>query len=287
MADTAVGLADDANAIYYNPAGLATVRKLELNAMYFDNIVDTKDEAISVVNPLRRGITGRKAAFGAGVKAYQGGDMEVIMADNEGIETRHATIAAESDYMAVIGYAEEIIPNICLGLALKGIRSTLVEEYNATAYAFDVGLLYRTPLKGLHAGFSMQNNGSEMKFIEEGDSLPTRYATGIGYMMYPLSSALVKAGADYIKEREIDAATNVGLELMLFNMISLRGGYYTKSDLGSVTMGLGVKAGMIQLDYGYGMMDELGNLQRASITMRWSGAEKMAQKPGAMKTQKR
>jgi hypothetical protein len=152
-------------------------------------------------------------------------------------------------------------------LALKGIRATLAEEYSATAYAVDVGVLYHTPIKGLDAGLSLQNYGSEMKFINEGDSLPTRYTAGAGYTLYFLNRIRVKAGADYMKEREIDAATSVGIELSLLKMTSLRGGYYTKSDLGSVALGLGIKVGMLQLDYGYGMMDELGNLQRVSITV--------------------
>ena len=45
MADVAVGVADDANAIFYNPAGIARVKSIELNAMYFDNIEDTTDHS--------------------------------------------------------------------------------------------------------------------------------------------------------------------------------------------------------------------------------------------------
>jgi len=34
MGEVATGLSDDAAAMHYNPGGLATVRKIELNAMY-------------------------------------------------------------------------------------------------------------------------------------------------------------------------------------------------------------------------------------------------------------
>jgi len=273
MADAVAGIADDVNAIYYNPAGLATVPTLELNAMYFDNIVDTKDEALSAVMPLRRGIIGSRASVGLGIKAYQGGDIEVLEGTFDGSGnftlTSERTLNAESDYMGSVAYAEDIGQGICLGAALKGIHSTLVEDYTASAVALDLGILYRTPVQGLSLGLSLLNNGTEMKFIDEGDALPQRTIVGAGYSLYPMRSVKVKLGADHIKEREMDGTTSIGVELGLMNMVMLRGGYYTDSDLGSATMGIGVKLGSIQLDYGYGIMDELGNLQKASLTFRF------------------
>lgn len=269
MADAVVGLADDVNAIFYNPAGLATVRTLELNAMYFDNIVDTKDESISVVNPLRKGIFGRNASIGASIKAYQGGDIEVIMVDSGNNILSQRTMTAESDYIASVSYAEEVAKNINVGVTAKYIHSTLVEDYSASTMALDLGILYNTPVEGLSAGLSFLNNGGEMKFIDEGDSLPQRTIVGVGYKMSPMENVGLKLGGDYISEKDADGRSCLGLELTLKNMVMLRTGYYTNSDLGGVTAGIGVKIGMFQLDYGYGLMDELGNLQRASMTMRW------------------
>ena len=269
MADAAVGLSDDSNAIFYNPGGLSTLTSRELNAMYFDNIVDTRDEALSFVNPLQRGIFGRRAALGIGVKAYQGGSIEVIMADSLGNITSQRTMKAESDYMASVCYAEEILKGVHLGAGLKYIRSTLVEDYSASTVSLDAGLLVETGIKGLSIGVSMLNNGGEMKFIEEGDALPQRTVIGAGYRVKPADKVGLKLGCDYIKEKDDDSRVNLGLELGLANVVMLRTGYYTSSDLGSVTAGIGIRLGMIQLDYGYGLMEELGNLQRVAITMKW------------------
>jgi hypothetical protein len=38
MGEVATGLSDDAVAMYYNPAGIATLRNIEFNAMYHQNI---------------------------------------------------------------------------------------------------------------------------------------------------------------------------------------------------------------------------------------------------------
>lgn len=284
MADAAVGLADDVNAIFYNPAGLAQVRKLELNAMYFNNIVDTKDEAVSIVTPLRRGIFGGTASVGIGIRAYQGGDIEVIMLDSNNNEIKHETLSAENDYMVGIGYSEKIGKNLYLGLALKGIHSTLVEDYTASAVALDAGALYHTSVEGLSVGLSLLNNGTEMKFIDEGDALPMRTIIGAGYKIRPLSNVGVKVGLDYMKEKNADGRTSIGAELTLLDMISVRSGYYVDSDLGSITAGIGIKLGSIQIDYGYAMMDELGDLHRASLTMRWdTRKEEVTQKKTSKK----
>lgn len=276
MADVAVGIADDANAIFYNPAGLTQINKLELNAMYFDNIIDTKDESLSMAYPLRKSLFGRKASLGLGIRAYQGGTLEYIKLDPTGTQIiEQKTLSAENDYMGIVGYAEEVADGVSVGLALKGIRSTLVEDYTASAVAFDVGVLYRLPMmEGLSIGVSILNTGTEMKFIEEGDALPQRTVVGLGYEMRPIKSIGLKVGGDYINEREGDGMINVGFEVGLHDMVMLRGGYLTDSDLGSITMGIGIRLGWIQLDYGYSMMDELGNLQKASLTFRWDTVRK-------------
>lgn len=278
MADVAVGIADDANAVFYNPAGIARVKALELNAVYFDNIVDTKDEAIAVSYPLRKGLFGKSAALGLGIKAYQGGDIDVIEFDTvNNVITSQKTMSAESDYMIGVTYAEKIASKLSAGITLKAIHSTLVEDYTASAIAADIGLLYETPIKGLDAGLSLLNSGTKMKFISEGDSLPQRLVVGLGYGFKPAPMAAVKVGIDIIDEKDADTATNLGVEVTLLNMVALRAGYLTNSDLGSVTAGIGIKMGMFQLDYGYGMFDELNDLQKVSLTVRWDAPKRESQ----------
>ncbi len=277
MADVAVGMADDANLLFYNPGGIASVRKRELNAMYFDNILDTKDESISFLYPLKKGLLGQKAGWGFGIKAYQGGDLEYIGYD-EATETitERKNLTAESDYMAGIGYGEQIFDkrgSLYGGVYIKGIHSTLVEDYTASAMAVDLGLLYKTPLEGLAVGISSLNNGTEMKFISEGDALPARTVMGASYGFKPAAIADLTIGMDHIIERDAESMTNIGLELTLLKMVMVRSGYYADADLASVTAGIGVRYRMFQIDYGYGMMDELNHLHKISLTVRWDAPE--------------
>ena len=69
MGEVATGLSDDAAAMHYNPAGIATVRNIELNAMYHQNIIDTRNEALNLVYPLKRGLLLRNKAS-IGIEEY-------------------------------------------------------------------------------------------------------------------------------------------------------------------------------------------------------------------------
>ncbi|MBD3272711.1 MAG: hypothetical protein GF384_09275, partial [Elusimicrobia bacterium] len=135
MADAAVGIADDANVLFYNPGGIATIRRYEMNAMYFNNIVDTAEESVGLIVPLKQGLFGKKAGLGFAVKAYQGGDIEYIQFDEttQSIVSQK-TLTAEQDFMGIVGYGQQLIANgigqVYGGLTVKGIHSTLVEDYD-------------------------------------------------------------------------------------------------------------------------------------------------------------
>ena len=127
MGEVATGLSDDAAAMHYNPAGIATVRNIELNAMYHQNIIDTRNEALNLVYPLRRGLLfHNKASIGIGVLAYQGGDIEVIMLteDESSVKSREV-LKAESDYQIGLSYSEEIAKfsgNTYAGVMVKWLQ---------------------------------------------------------------------------------------------------------------------------------------------------------------------
>ena len=143
MGEVATGLSDDAAAMHYNPAGLATIRNIELNAMYHQNIIDTRNEALNLVYPLKKGLLFRNnASIGLGLLAYQGGDIEWIQLNpDESVKSRE-TLKAETDYQIGLCYGEEVAKywgNTYAGVMVKWIQSKLVEEYTAGALGIDLG----------------------------------------------------------------------------------------------------------------------------------------------------
>ena len=272
MAEVATGISDDAAAMHYNPAGLATVRKIELNAMYHQNILDTRNEAINLVYPLKRGLLlGNKASIGLGILAYQGGDIEKIMlTEDESSIKSSEVLKAESDYQIGVCYSEEIAKysgNTYAGLMVKSMQSKLVEKYTAGAFGIDMGVLHK--VKGFGLGIAIQNIGTEMKFDKEGDSLPFTIRVGGSYERKIGEIVKMVVGIDGVKAKKDDMRCNIGGECWIADVLGIRSGCKVNSE-DKVSIGVSLRYKWVQLDYGYKMMDVFNDTHQAAITLRMS-----------------
>jgi tetratricopeptide (TPR) repeat protein len=274
MGEVATGLSDDAAAMHYNPAGIATVRNIELNAMYHQNIIDTRNEALNLIYPLKRGLLlGNKASIGIGILAYQGGDIEWIeLNPDESIKSRKV-LKAESDYQIGLCYAQEIARfsgNTYAGIMVNWIQSKLVEEYTAGAFGIDLGVLHKVGRFGL--GIAMQNIGTGMKFIEVADSLPFTIRVGGSYERKISKIVNMVVGVDGIKVLKDDMRYNLGGECWIADILGIRAGYKIK-DEDKVSIGASIRYKWVQLDYGYKMMDVFSNTHQVAITLRMGSPE--------------
>jgi len=269
MGEVATGLSDDAAAMYYNPGGLATVRNIELNAMYHQNIMDTRNEAINFTYPLNRGLLlGKKAGMGIGVLAYQGGEIEWIKLNPDESIKSSEVVKAETDYQIGLCYSEEIARfygNTYAGLMVKWIQSKLVEEYTASAFGIDLGILHK--LGGFGLGVAMQNIGTGVKFIEVADSLPFTIRVGGSYGMNIGKILKMAIGVDGIKVKNEDMGCNIGGECWVGDILGIRAGYKINDD-NKVSIGASIRYKWVQLDYGYRMMDVFDSTHQAAITLR-------------------
>ncbi len=267
MAEVFTGIADDASTLHYNPAGIATLKGLEFNAMYHQNIVDTQHEAINVVFPLNKAFIGNNANIGIGIYAYQGGTMEWNKLDENEQSISSNKVKAENDYQISLGYGERIISGIgrtSLGLIIKGVQSTLVEKYTAKAFAVDFGLLHK--VKGLGLGLAIQNIGTDMKFIEEGDSLPFTIRAGGSYGVDLNNLVKMTIGIDAVNTKNDNMKYNVGAELWL-GELGIRGGYKI-NDENKISIGASLKHKWFQLDYAYKIMDVFESTHQFALTLR-------------------
>ena len=269
MGEVATGLADDAAAMHYNPGGLATVRNIELNAMYHQNIIDTRNEALNLVYPLKGGLLfHNNASIGLGLLAYQGGDIEWIeLNPDESVKSRE-TLKAESDYQIGLSYSEEVAKywgNTYAGVMVKWIQSKLVEEYTAGAFGIDMGVLHK--VEGFGLGIAMQNMGTGMKFIEVADSLPFTIRVGGSYERKIGKIVNMAVGIDGVKVLKDDMRYNLGGECWIADMVGIRAGYKINSE-DKVSIGASIRYKWVQLDYGYKLMDVFSNTHQVAITLR-------------------
>jgi len=298
MGEAFVALADDVNALTFNPAGLAHIRNHEISVMYLDSLVDTWFGFIGYAHPIggkaEREAKGRRfrpmiarrnrATIGLAVSIFQAGKMVL---DPEG-----KTVRAEEDYLANLGFGytilrggekgERMAPRarstsqlrneVSLGLAIKFLHSTLVEKYSATAFAFDVGALGKFMIgkSRLQLGVTAQNLGTKIKFEEEGDTLPLTVRAGGSYRMDFGKEHKFTISGEALKPNDGDFRGSGGMEYWYREIFALRAGYKVGYDLGSFTCGAGLAWKDYEFNYGWGMSgSKMGDNHRFSLTARF------------------
>ncbi|MCD4814216.1 PorV/PorQ family protein [bacterium] len=249
-------VADDIYALYYNPGGLAKVKRGELNAQYRKGLVDTYYGFLGITVPTEH------STLGASFFTFQGGEIEI----NE-LDGTSETLKAEEDYVVSLGigyYLDSVPGKLGFGVAVKVISSKLVEEYEAYALAMDIGGYYDTAVKGLSIGFVFQNIGTKINYLEHADPLHFTSRLGIAYKLDMGMQNHLWTSLDIISEDKV----NVGMEFAIKQVVFFRAGYKHGYDLESFTCGVGFSVGMLRIDYALGLMGTLGENHLISITFR-------------------
>ncbi|MFA5779822.1 MAG: PorV/PorQ family protein [Elusimicrobiota bacterium] len=264
MGGAYVGVADDANAISYNPAGLSQLNRNEITAQHTEWISDIKHDFFAGAFPLQN------STIGISVVALTQGKLEGRD------ENRNKTESfAAYDVATTISYSKKMNEKVKLGTNIKLIQQK-IEDERATGVAIDLGTLYNTAIKNLTVGFSFQNLGPKMTFISEGYDLPLTATVGLGYTF----KKAVTFAFD-IKRKIIDNKTEVsfGTEYTPINILALRAGYLVMNKSTSEQMdasgfsgfggGLGLRILNFSTDYAFVPYGDLGNTHRVSFSIKF------------------
>lgn len=281
-----MALADDASALHYNPAGLGfepglasrqSPRRYEMLASHAMHVQDI-----------------RLSQFGFLSRPW---GFSVTHLSLDGIERRTSETAAPeghfgaSDLMLGASYGKRL-PDLGLGLGAtaKYIKQSIGER-SASAYAVDLGALYRLRSAPVSLGASLVNLGTQVRFVEQGYPLPLTFRLGAAYGMTAKFPHALTAQLDL--PRDNSPNLRLGLEYLGFGPFALRMGYRTTSAaqrsaalgkaLGSqapglaefygMFMGAGFRSKFGNMDYTLLPYGELGNAHRFSFTVRFGGPQ--------------
>jgi hypothetical protein len=254
LGDAYVSLANDVSAIYWNPAGLAQLSRSEVMFVTQPWIVgmNTTFGAVGIVVP-------GFGTIGASIIMEDYGDMDVTTMKNpEGTGERFSS----RDMALTISYARSLTEWFSVGTSGKYVTSTIWHE-NASAYAFDLGVLIKTDFfsptggneHGLKIGMSISNYGTTLKYdgldlltpidvdpnsAGNYQSAPGRLSTQewemplifrIGASVTPIESDMheIILSVDALHPNNNSESVNVGAQYSLafpsFGKLFLRGGY--------------------------------------------------------------
>ena len=258
MGEAYVAVAQDASALYWNPAGIANIPGYELHASHHEWISDVRYEYVAGV----RGMKGH--ALGAHIGVLHMGELEGR--DEIGLFTGNFR---SYDLTAGLSYGRRVARSLEVGATAKVLYEK-IQDFSATGFAFDAGVRYRTGLKGLTLAGAFSNLGSQMKFIDESFLLPVNARVGAAYRTRALLKGFLVA-ADVKFPNDTDARGHVGAELQVHEMFALRGGLKLGYDEELGSLGFGVNYQAFAFDYAYSpfsQSSELGDVHRVSFGWR-------------------
>lgn len=286
-------VANDVSAIYWNPAGIASVNETQTLFTYTKMFADININYFGFVIP-----AGDYGTFGASVTALNVGDMDVT---TEFLPEGTGEKFSAGSYAFTLSYAKFITENFAVGANVKYIRESIYNS-SASGIAFDIGTIFTTPFYGIKFASSISNYGSKMQM--SGDDLlvrhdpdpqragnnqtidayyktdefelPLRLQIGISRDFKILDEHRLTLAIDATHPNDNNQWVNIGSEISLFNdLISLRGGYKTlflKDTQEGLTLGAGIKYDglgffKISVDYSYQQLKFLDNMHSFSIML--------------------
>jgi hypothetical protein len=237
MGGAFTGVADDANALDLNPAGLAQVRGIELLATYFQ-------------------------AFG--MAALQNSKVNLLYTAPWGSIGGGYQNFGKSDYykeeVISLGYGRRLNKRLLAGFSLKYQALHIMPLYGSDwALGADLGLLWSFSRR-VRMGLYLQNINLPNVGIKE-ETLPV--SGRLGLALYPKQDLLI--AIDAYKEKYYPLQLKVGQELRLFNHLFLRAGVQTEPARFSV--GGSVQMKFFAADYAYGSHPVLGGTHQVGIRL--------------------
>ncbi len=259
---TAVG--DNAEAVYWNPAGIVSVRDSQV---MFSQVEWPADINLTygafVFNP--RSIPGTFAVSGRAVWM----DPQIVRTafepDGNGEEFDSG--------MATLGltYSRFFTDKFSAGVTVNYMNIGLGEFTVNSAFA-DVGIIYRIGIRGMKIGMSINSLGSEITFDERPARLPTMFKVGFAFEPIRVGNQRVIASSEFSHPVDNAERANFGLEYNMNDVMFLRGGYNLNYDTDGLAAGAGFRVNTgsrswVDLDYSWVDMDALGNVHRVTMSI--------------------
>lgn len=148
-------LAEGPDALFWNPAGIATVTSPQASfgqAILFAGMLE---ENLAAAFPLDA-----SSALGVQVLAHLSGQIEITTYEKQQGTEEYYTA---NNYAVGLTYARQMTDKFTAGITLKLLDLTL-DRVSAIGIAFDAGAVYRIDFHNLRLGFAVQHFGPDMRY---------------------------------------------------------------------------------------------------------------------------
>ncbi len=259
-------IAQDANSLLYNPAGLADAgnHATFMHNEYFQG-AGQEYGAVALAGNVIRLPEDMGVGFSVNTVSY-GNIQRTTLSNPSGAGL--GSFGAK-DWAVSLGCGKKVTENLSLGISVKYLRGS-IDIYSASAGALDFGGIYSFTALPLSAGIAVQNLGTRVKFQSKKEDLPLNLKFGLGYRFFDSGVLAI----DLNKPKDGDSTVHFGAEYVVLKMMALRLGFNGRNDADSgITAGGGVKYQKFALDYTFVPFSDLGNAHRISVGFAFGKSE--------------
>lgn len=256
---------NDLDALSVNPAGLSDLDRFSAGIFYLPWYDNMDFFSVTAAYPLIFKIT-HYGTLGLGYSSFSTDPFPNYDSDANAL-----TYISTSDSMLNLAYGISLLRKWSLGFNAK-YYYTRLWDYEVRGITADLGsvLVLNFPHLGskrkvnnLGLGVIVQNFGFKQTLIEEEVELPFKVKAGLNYGIYSMDNFNLILLAGVTRRKDYDPELSSGVEMELFNLFVLRGGYQVlgNTDI-SLSAGAGLKTNIqnqnIIIDYAFIPLRNLG-----------------------------
>lgn len=297
MGEAYTAVANDASAIFWNPAGTANIKSGDFFTGYTNWPADIN---------LYSAAFAKKTGFG-----NWGASFTIL---NTGLINRTTTYDPDGDFSgtfafedwaAGLTYSRYLTDRFAFGTTFKLLKEKLA-DWDKTGWAVDIGTYYETGFKSLRIGMAIMNFGPDLRYDvtdvdgtpipkganpadyydgldnngdgfvdnnteEEAVPLPLAFRAGVAFEVLETSYSKATVSAELMHPSDNEERYNFGGEYWFQDMLALRAGWKLNSDEGGFTAGAGFKLPVsnfdLSVDYAYNNLGKLSNVHRGSFSI--------------------
>lgn len=287
-------LAEGAEAVFWNPSGVALAEKHQFTTTYIKWIFDARQGALAYAAPL-----GSIGAIGVQVQYVDYGVFEEAVLTQPSIkQLPEPGLTGRTfhpySYLIGVSYARNLTERFATGLSFKFAHESLFDQSTiavldpakgineqvntyGNAFLFDFGIRYNTGFRSVRVAAAVQNFGPQIKYALEKSSAPMLFRVGVAADLIGPSSLLLAEtdnrlgiACDLFQPNDYDQEIHTGLEYSYAGTLALRIGYKYNYDSEGMTFGAGVcrtiAGARFAFDYSYGSLGTyLGGTHRISL----------------------
>jgi long-subunit fatty acid transport protein len=276
MGDAFVAIANDASALYWNPAGISQFQTDEIMVSHTNWFVDIQHQFLGAVYHLSS-----NDAVGVSVTSLHMDDMQIT---TEFAPNGTGNYFSFGDLACGITYSRKLTPQFSFGGTIRYIEETM-DVIKTRGVVIDLGTYYWTGLGTSRFSAVVTNFGNQMsptgsislyggqvidKFQEYPP--PTNFKFGFAFDPIKDETNILTAAIQLNHPNDNSENISLGAEYGWMQTLFLRGGYKLNVEGQSYTIGAGlattISGVVLDVDYSFAAYDNLGGVHRISMIVK-------------------